>query len=274
MFKKINPQTLDDLTLKHTVLANFGFLLANTMDKHFNEKLDINMKNLTSYLIDSALVEVNELKEIIQSQSNFGITNHYHFSKVFKGDELTEPNLLFQVTSIIKNLASFLFKKNHTINKFIKEDKFLRKRLYLKPIFEIYTSYFNIIKFNAQYMDIINKHKNINTIQANLIESIDFHYHPSEKSIFLYEAHDLELIIKNLKNKRIALLETLCEITHMQLINCDSTALEKIAEVLYYELEEFKNSRSIDKYLTLSSFYEIFEKHTMEIKNAASTKLS
>lgn len=36
MFKKVNPQTLDDLTLKHTVLANFGFLLANTMDKHIN----------------------------------------------------------------------------------------------------------------------------------------------------------------------------------------------------------------------------------------------
>ena len=232
------------------------------------------MKNLTSYLIDSNLVEVNELKGIIESQSDFGITNHYHFLKVFKGDELTEPNLLFQVTNIIKNLASFLFKKNHTINRFIKEDKFFRKRFYLKPICEIYTSYFNIIKFNAQYIDIINKHKSINTIQANLIDAIDFHYHPSEKSIFLYEAHDSELIIKSLKNKRIALLETLCEITHMQLINCDNSALEKITEVLYYELKEFSNSRSTDKYLTLSSFYEIFEKHTMDMKNATSTKLS
>ena len=274
MYKEFNPLTLDSMTLKHTVIANFGFLLANTTDKNFNKKLDINMRNLTAYLIESEIIEAQELKEIIKSQTQTGINNHYHFTKIFKGDELTEPSLLFQISNIVMNLDKLLFKNSPKINEFFRKENWFRKKIYNKPIVDIYTSYFNIVKLNSQYCDIVKRYTNTTTSQNNLIEAIDFHYHPSEKSIFYYEENDYEHKIRTLKENRVNLLEELCEIVHMQHLQNDESLFNKLASLLCKELEEFKDERANTKHLSLSVFYDIFNKHLSSGDDAFKEQIS
>lgn len=47
MFKEIEIPKTDTLTLKHLVIANFGYLLANTINKDVIDKIDLNMQYLT-----------------------------------------------------------------------------------------------------------------------------------------------------------------------------------------------------------------------------------
>lgn len=270
MHKEIDINIIDSLTLKHTVIANFGFLLANTIDKNFNSKLDINMRNLTSYLIESETIDANELKDIIKLQSNFGLKNYYHFTKIYKGDETTEPTLLFQISNIVMNLDKLFFKKVHNSYSILRNLTWYRKKVCNKPILEIYTSYFNIVKLNSHFNDNIKHYRDINILQEKLIEAIDFHYHPSEKEIFKYDANEKDIHLITLEERKISLLNEICSFVHILHTSFEEETLNKLTNLLYTELKAYKD---INSNISLSMYLEIFKKYLNTQTNSSIDKL-
>lgn len=274
MFKKIEIPKTDSLTLKHLVIANFGYLLANTINKDVVDKIDLNMQYLTAYLIESNLISSLELKEIVNEQTNFKLTNGYTVINMFKGDELIRPYVLFQLSNLTSNLNKLFFKDTRT-SKLFKIKNLFKKNSHIKIIEDIYTSFFNIHSENYS-----SKIIQIQNLICSTIDTIDT---TNEKELIFYiddenntpvqetitYVDEKDEIIKNLQNEKVNILEHLSKYILIANERFEKDDISGVKDVINYNLLNMtlSNLRTLNipminqKYPSLNIYYDALKRN-------------
>lgn len=213
MFKEIDLDITDSLTAKHLILSNFGYLIANTVDKDILEKINLNMCYLTTYLISSEIIRKDELLEIVQKQTvNRLPDSSYGVIKLYKGDELTEPSLLFKLSNLVSHLDKVLFTRRKDFFAFLKTDKWFRKNFSNKNVEEIYISFFDMHKDHNRYSNIVDSYeqiKVINELISNVINNVSLN---DDKHYALYVEDDKDKIITRLNHEKMDFLNSLSKL--------------------------------------------------------------
>ena len=280
MFKKIEIPKTDSLTLKHLVIANFGYLLANTINKDVVDKIDLNMQYLTAYLIESNLISSLELKEIVNEQTNFKLTNGYTVIYMFKGDELIRPYVLFQLSNLTSNLNKLFFKDTRT-SKLFKIKNLFKKNSHIKIIEDIYTSFFNIHSENYS-----SKIIQIQNLICSTIDTIDT---TNEKELIFYiddenntpvqetitYVDEKDEIIKNLQNEKVNILVHLSKYILIANERFEKDDISGVKDVINYNLLNMtlSNLRTLNipminqKYPSLNIYYDALKRNLDTYKN-------
>lgn len=280
MFKKIEIPKTDSLTLKHLVIANFGYLLANTINKDVVDKIDLNMQYLTAYLIESNLISSLELKEIVNEQTNFKLTNGYTVINMFKGDELIRPYVLFQLSNLTSNLNKLFFKDTRT-SKLFKIKNLFKKNSHIKIIEDIYTSFFNIHKEKNIHSE--NYSSKIIQIQNLICSTIDTIDTTNEKELIFYiddenntpvqetitYVDEKDEIIKNLQNEKVNILEHLSKYILIANERFEKDDISGVKDVINYNLLNMtlSNLRTLNipminqKYPSLNIYYDALKRN-------------
>ncbi len=213
MFKEIDLDITDSLTAKHLILSNFGYLIANTVEKDILEKINLNMCYLTTYLISSEIIRKDELLEIVQKQTiNRLPDSSYGVIKLYKGDELTEPSLLFKLSNLVSHLDKVLFTRRKDFFAFLKTDKWFRKNFSNKNVEEIYISFFDMHKDHNRYSNIVDSYeqiKVINELISNVINNVSLN---DDKHYALYVEDDKDKIITRLNHEKMDFLNSLSKL--------------------------------------------------------------
>lgn len=280
MFKEIEIPKTDTLTLKHLVIANFGYLLANTINKDVIDKIDLNMQYLTTYLIESNLISSVELKEIVNEQTNFKLTNGYTVINMFKGDELIRPYVLFQLSNLTSNLNKLFFHDKST-SKMFKIKKLFKKNSNRKTIEEIYNSFFNIHKEKNIHSE--NYYSKIIQIQNLIYTTIDNTDTSCEKQLIFYiddenntqsqetitYVDEKDEIIKNLQNEKVNILEHLSKYILIANERFEKDDISGVKDVINYNLLNMtlSNLRNLNipminqKHPSLNIYYDALKRN-------------
>ncbi len=213
MFKEIDLDITDSLTAKHLILSNFGYLIANTVEKDILEKINLNMCYLTTYLISSEIIRKDELLEIVQKQTiNRLPDSSYGVIKLYKGDELTEPSLLFKLSNLVSHLDKVLFTRRKDFFAFLKTDKWFRKNFSNKNVEEIYISFFDMHKDHNRYSNIVDSYEQIKVVSemiSNVINNVSLN---DDKHYALYVEDDKDKIITRLNHEKMDFLNSLSKL--------------------------------------------------------------
>lgn len=213
MFKEIDLDITDSLTAKHLILSNFGYLIANTVEKDILEKINLNMCYLTTYLISSEIIRKDELLEIVQKQTIKRLPDSsYGVIKLYKGDELTEPSLLFKLSNLVSHLDKVLFTRRKDFFAFLKTDKWFRKNFSNKNVEEIYISFFDMHKDHNRYSNIVDSYEQIKVVSemiSNVINNVSLN---DDKHYALYVEDDKDKIITRLNHEKMDFLNSLSKL--------------------------------------------------------------
>lgn len=275
MFKEIDLSITDSLTTKHLVLSNFGYLIANTVEKDILDKINLNMCYLTSYLIGSEIIKKDELLEIVQKQTIKRLPDSsYGVIKLFKGDELTEPSLLFKLSNLVSHLDKVLFTRKKDFFAFLKSDKWFRKLFSNKHVEEIYISFFDMHKDHYRYLQIDECYElimNVGDMISNVINNIDL---SSEKHYSLYIEDEKDKIINRLIDEKMDFLNSLSKsilnasdfIDKRDLDSLSNIVEDRIPSMILNESNDLKYLENDDKsnYISLLHSKFIIKEHTKD----------